>query len=121
MQRNEIVYPTIERIIVTDNHPTTRFTLSELPFVIAQIWDEGIEPDAVLTLTTSGEYCSGFLELLAEVAEDGTIDCAWQWTVNEPDQEEVYSGSAPTFVEAVAALKDAMDDMDDYVREKDEE
>lgn len=104
---------------MTDNHPTTRFTLSELPFVIAQIWDRGRHDDTLLTLVTYGKHCTGYLELAAPAISDGDVVSSWrwQWSAVERGTEEGISGLVDTLDEAVEMLVAGMRVMDDSLSE----
>ncbi len=95
----------------------TQFDLSELPVTIAEIWDEN-DGEVVLTLVAREGRVSGFLELWVESTDDG-IDAGWRWTVNEPAQQECYKGSKQLLMDAAHELKAGMDDMAEFIRERD--
>lgn len=97
----------------------TQFALSELPIIISEIWDEN-DGDSVLTLVTrDASGVSGFLELRVEAQDDGTIDAWWKWTVNEPQQQEAYTGSEQSLMTAAHELKGSMEDMARFIGERD--
>lgn len=97
----------------------TQFSLSELPVVIEEIWDES-DGETVLTLVTHGEHgVSGFLELYVEADDEGAIDAWWKWTVNEPRQQEAYFGSNRLLMNAAVELKASLESMAEFVLERD--
>lgn len=96
-----------------------QFDLTELPVVIDSIWDEQDE-EVVLTLVVSGDAgVSGYLMLAIEDDDNGEMETIWRWLVNEPEQQTAYSGSENSLMDAAHELKHSMDDMAEFVRERD--
>lgn len=99
----------------------TQFRLADLDVVIDEIWDEN-DGEVVLTLVAHAERgVSGFIELVAEAVDDGTVATVWRWTVNEPQQQEVYSDSCASLRAAARELKHGMVGMTELIRERDGE
>lgn len=97
----------------------TQFDLNDLPVVIDTIIDEQ-NRETVLTLVIEGEGgVSGYLELQVEADNDGTISAWWKWVVNEPMQEEAYTGTTELLYDAATELKDSMADMLDFIKRRD--
>lgn len=87
-------------------------TIAELNIVIDDIVDE-IDDETVLTITLSGEQCTGWLEMIVEVEDEAVSHTYWQWSARHPRNEnDHYEGSAEHLVDAIQELKDAMEAID---------